>query len=148
MSELTTAIHNFVSASSNAPTQSERTRLAFVLLVFFDTCDLRKMLRRTVAALLLTLVVLPFTAPFPTCDAETLFGDRAPMSSHAPSIDHGQHALPTFSSTGRMRPKFITRLDALGRVTRLDADSPRRARPAPSARHRDTVTASLVALRI
>ena len=106
------------------------------------------MVRKAVAALLFVLVVLPFTAPFPTCDASTLFGDSAPLSSHAPSLDHGQHALPTFSSTGRMRPRFISRLNALDCVAPIGAHSPRRSRPALSVHRRDSAAASLVALRI
>jgi hypothetical protein len=106
------------------------------------------MVRKIFAALLLILVVLPFTAPFPTCDASTLFGGSAPMSSHAPSIDRGQHALPTFSSAGRLRMRFLSQLSALDRVIDIEARSTRRMRPALSARRGDARAASLIALRI
>jgi hypothetical protein len=40
------------------------------------------MVRKAFAALLLMLVALPFTAPFPTCDAGTLFGDHTTAVPH------------------------------------------------------------------
>ena len=64
------------------------------------------MLRRTVAALLLVLTALPFTAPFATCDVPTLLGTPSPIvPSHASvaSVEDGSHTVPLYSSSIRIR---------------------------------------------
>jgi len=68
------------------------------------------MLRRTVAALLLILTVTPFTAPFPTCDFPTLFGDGTPIGPHPPSlastIEDGSHTVPLAAASVRIRARL------------------------------------------
>ena len=50
--------------------------LAFLLLFLRTSIS---MLRKFAAALLLLLAASPFTAPFSTCDAATLFGGTTPL---------------------------------------------------------------------
>ena len=60
------------------------------------------MLRRTFAALLVILTVLPFTAPF------ALF-DLAPGTpAHTTSVNDGSRALPAVAASTRMRTRFVS----------------------------------------
>ena len=104
------------------------------------------MLRKTLASLLVILTVLPFTAPFATCNVTTLFGDDAPPAPHqAPlglTLEDGSlaHALPLFASSARSRARFISRIatnqavvhpgSPAGRVApAVRVDAPPSARP-------------------
>jgi hypothetical protein len=62
-----------------------------------------KMLRRTFAALLIALTVLPFTAPFPTCDLSALFDSTAshPASSVS-AADDASHAVALAAASTRI----------------------------------------------
>jgi len=71
------------------------------------------MLSRVCAAWLVALIVLPFSAPFSTCDLETLFpaaNRHAPAHPGSPSpatlLAHAtSHAIPMARSAGRV--KFV-----------------------------------------
>jgi len=91
------------------------------------------MLRSILAGLLIVLTVLPFTAPFPACDASGLFGDQVPVSAaheaqNSSVIDGSlSHALPLSGFSTRTR--FIARLDTWSGhlrspLVRVSFDSP------------------------
>jgi hypothetical protein len=65
------------------------------------------MLRKAVAAVLLTLVASPFTAPFETCNFSALFGEPttpAPIQvQSAWSIEEDSHAVAPGSVARRLR---------------------------------------------
>jgi hypothetical protein len=70
------------------------------------------MLRRSVAALLLTLVASPFTAPFETCDLTALFGSPgtvAPIQVQvAWTIEEDCHAIaPRAAALRRVRQALV-----------------------------------------
>ena len=109
------------------------------------------MIRKAFAALLLTLVALPFTAPFSTCDASTLFGDGTTGIPHrsplAPSLDEGGHGFPLVGSLGRLRFRFawdVHHSDRAPGVVGLTVNIAHGTAPAIPQFARD----SLVALRI
>lgn len=64
------------------------------------------MLRKAVAAALLTLVASPFTAPFETCNVSALFGDPTPLAplqvQSAWSIEEDSHAVAPGSAARRL----------------------------------------------
>ena len=64
------------------------------------------MLRRTFAVLLMILLVLPFTAPFPA------FHLSGSGQSHSTSVDDGSSTLPTLTASTRLRTLLISHLDA------------------------------------
>jgi len=95
------------------------------------------MFGRVFAGLLIVLTVLPFTAPFPACDASTLFGDRAPSTSDGASLSEGlpSHASLLVRPSTRMKPLVARSRMAAGSV---DASGPgvslfRHALRAPAA---------------
>lgn len=67
------------------------------------------MCSRVAACWLVVLVLAPFTAPFPTCDLDTLFGgvptEHSPMHVPAPVIanDSVVASVPAISGVGRVR---------------------------------------------
>jgi hypothetical protein len=69
------------------------------------------MLRNLFATLLVTLTVLPFTAPFPAFDLT-----HGSSPSHTASLDDGSHALPTLAASARTRTRFASQL-AIGAST-------------------------------
>jgi hypothetical protein len=89
---------------------SLRKQLASGLLALMS---LFTMLRKAVAAALLTLVASPFTAPFETCNFSALFGDPTTLASiqiqSALSIEEDSHAVvPRSAARGlRMGLKLI-----------------------------------------
>ena len=63
------------------------------------------MLRRAVAAFLLILIALPFTAPFPSCDL------THHSNTSRSSFDDGSHALPLLNASTRTRTRFVSDFD-------------------------------------
>ena len=110
------------------------------------------MMRRTFAALLIALTVLPFTAPFPTCDLAALFGSPSPATSQPSSSisapEDGSHAVALAAASTRIvsRIKSVARTEAptgLFRMTREELSrAPRLSGPSPLD------AASLASLRI
>jgi hypothetical protein len=82
------------------------------------------MSRKLLASLLVILTVLPFTAPFATCDVTVLFGDDASVAPHqaplASTLEDGSlaHALSLFASSARSRARFISRIETNQAVVR------------------------------
>jgi hypothetical protein len=110
------------------------------------------MMRRTFAALLIALTLLPFTAPFPTCDIAALFGGSSPATSHPSSsvsaVEDGSHTVALAAASTRIvsRIKSIARTEApagLARMARAALSrGPRPSGPSPLD------SASLASLRI
>lgn len=111
------------------------------------------MLRKIAAAALVTLTVLPFTAPFPTCDAATLFGNTTQALPHqatlTPAVEDGSHTVPLFASSGRMalRIRFISQR-ATSSSAHRPAAPPLHIASADAAPQRLPDRTSLTALRI
>jgi hypothetical protein len=74
------------------------------------------MLRKLIAAMLLILSALPFTAPFATVDMPTLLGERSLGSPEqtvlAPSVEDGSHALVGQAAGVRVRFRSLLRLES------------------------------------
>jgi hypothetical protein len=74
------------------------------------------MLRKLIAAVLVVLSALPFTAPFATVDMPTLLGERSLGSQEhtvlTPSVEDGSHALVGQAARVRVRFRSLLRLDA------------------------------------
>jgi hypothetical protein len=94
--------HIFEGLGNDAAQSSSEKSLAPALL---GIMSLSPMLRRTVAALLLTLVASPFTAPFETCDLTALFGSPstiAPLQVQvAWMVEEDCHAVAPGATTSR-----------------------------------------------
>jgi hypothetical protein len=109
------------------------------------------MLRKLLAAALLILSALPFTAPFATVDMPTLLGERSLGSPDhtvlTSSVEDGSHALVAPAARGRVRFRSLLRLQiglSTAHVVLIvpDADRP------PSAAFRLNDHSALTALRI
>jgi hypothetical protein len=74
------------------------------------------MLRKLIAAVLLILSALPFTAPFATVDMPTLLGERSLGSPEhtvvTASVEDGSHALLGQAARVRVRFRSLLRLDS------------------------------------
>ena len=74
------------------------------------------MLRKLIAAVLLVLSALPFTAPFATVDMPTLLGERSFGSPDqtvlTPSVEDGSHALVGQAAGVRVRFRSLLRLES------------------------------------
>src|ERR1700730_8175455 len=78
-------------------------------------------LGRFCALWLVAQVLLPFTAPFPTCDLSDLLGyghhpeQRSPLAPLTPPSshvnDHFQFAPPLATTSGRLKLKVVSALD-------------------------------------
>jgi len=83
------------------------------------------MLAKTVAALLVVLTLLPFTAPFSTCDLATLVGGTLPEpapGNHPRSLTSSRdrsisQVRPLVRSAGRLRPLALSGPGALNAVS-------------------------------
>ncbi len=77
---------------------------------------------KLLAAWLVALIVLPFTAPFPTCDARDLFGDahqqRATTNALSPSA-------VTLDDSATLFPPSTVAHEQMRHVLMADAYSPR-----------------------
>lgn len=99
------------------------------------------MLRKLFAALLITLTVLPFTAPFPAFElAHT-------SHSSTSAVDDGSHALPAVAASARMRTRFISQIETNVSTHHIATPASYIAGSAPDAPHLPDRT-SLSILRI
>jgi hypothetical protein len=109
------------------------------------------MLRKLLAAVLLILSALPFTAPFATMDMPTLLGQRSLGSPEhtilTPSVEDGSHALVAPAARGRVRFRSLLRLEtglSTAHVVFIVPD----VDPTPSAAFGLSDHSALTALRI
>ena len=109
-------------------------------------------LRKLLANVLMVLTVLPFTAPFPTCDVATMFGGdtqalphQAPLGAAALADASLAHALPLVRPSSRVR--FVSQCETTTGIDPFNAPSQSVAHLVRVATHAlDRV--SLTALRI
>jgi len=150
MSHLTSRHHIVVDKRWRPAVFSGKLAVAFVLLTRMPPVH---MLRKIAAAALVILTVLPFTAPFPTCDAAMLFGDRMQALPHqaavTQAVEDGSHTVPLFASSGRMalRIRFVSQR-ATSTSAHRPAAPPRHVACADAAPQRLPDRTSLTALRI